>query len=284
MLLGAGLVPWLHRRGAHDLAAITFLVTALGSILTLVLVVAPHSGHLNFLLPLAILPWLVASSHSLVVALAISSVSAAAYATIVYYFDVGYDLRESARYLGGFAIANMAIIALLFMVISYFSRSLVVAAELGLEQERQQSERLVFEVLPASIAERVSGGEAQIAERFGDASVLFCSLDGFSRLAAGVGAEDLVGILDDLFGSFDDLCERHGVEKIKSMAAAGVPVPRTDHAEVLATLALDMDLAGLRVGLHSLGHVDRVPPEVVSRRRCCSRPTTWRCTRRWRWH
>lgn len=250
LLLAAVFVLWLHRRGAYDLAAVTFLVAALATILTGVFAVSPHAGHVIFLQPLAVLPWLVVSSRSLVVALALSVVSAASYAGTIYYFDVGFDLGENARYIGGFAVYNLTITALLVMLIGYFSRSMTVAAELGLERERRQSERLVFEVLPASIAERVSGGEARIAERAGDASVLFCSIDDFSRLTASIGADELIRIFDDLFGDFDDLCERHGVEKIKStgeqyMAAAGVPIHRPDHAEALAALALDMQRAAI---------------------------------------
>lgn len=250
MLLVSAAVLWLHRRGAYNLAAVVFLAAALGTILVEVVVVSAHAGHVNFLLPLAVLPWLVASSRSLVLALTLSLAAAVSFAVVIYTYDVGYDLEVSARYIGGFAVYNLAVTALLITVVGYFSRSIAVAAELGLERERRQSERLVFEVLPPSIAERVSRGEAQIAERIGDASVLFCSIVEFSRVSAGMDAEELVRLLDDLFGTFDELCERHGVEKIKSsgdqyMAAAGVPLARTDHAEAVAALALDMQRAAI---------------------------------------
>jgi guanylate cyclase len=61
---------------------------------------------------------------------------------------------------------------------------------------------------------------------------------------------DVVGFLDRLFSRFDQLAERHGLEKIKTigdayMVAAGVPTPRPDHARALALMALDM-LATMR--------------------------------------
>ena len=68
---------------------------------------------------------------------------------------------------------------------------------------------------------------------------------------------EVVGILDRLFSSFDTLAERYGLEKIKTigdcyMAAAGVPTPRPDHAQALASMALDM-VAAMRAD-DDVGH------------------------------
>lgn len=109
----------------------------------------------------------------------------------------------------------------------------------------KQSERLLLNVLPASIAERMKQGARVIAERFSEVTVLFADLVGFTPLAASMAPEDLVQILDDLFSTFDRLAARFAVEKIKTigdcyMAVCGVPSPRADHGHAIAQLAIGM--------------------------------------------
>lgn len=118
-------------------------------------------------------------------------------------------------------------------------------ARLGLERERERSERLLLNVLPAPIAERLKTDAAPIADRFPEASVLFADLVGFTELSARLTPEDLVTLLNDLFTAFDQVVERHGLEKIKTigdayMAVCGVPVPRADHLERVADAAVEM--------------------------------------------
>ena len=116
-------------------------------------------------------------------------------------------------------------------------------AALRVEQER--AEGLLLNILPASIAERLKGHPGTIADQFPTASVLFADVVDFTPRTEKLTAAEVVGLLDRLFGQFDRLAERHGLEKIKTigdayMVAAGVPTPRPDHAQALARLALDM--------------------------------------------
>jgi adenylate cyclase len=118
-------------------------------------------------------------------------------------------------------------------------------AEKALEAEHERSERLVHNMLPAEIATRLKGGEANIAERVDEASVLFADLVGFTALSAQVKPGELVLMLSDLFSRFDTLVQKHGLEKIKTigdayMVASGVPRARADHAPALATFALEL--------------------------------------------
>ena len=118
-------------------------------------------------------------------------------------------------------------------------------ARRGLEQERERSERLLLNVLPAPIAERLKTDPAPIADRFPEASVLFADIVGFTELSAGMAPEDLVTLLNDLFTAFDHVADRHGLEKIKTigdayMCVSGVPVPHPDHLERIADAALEM--------------------------------------------
>ena len=116
-------------------------------------------------------------------------------------------------------------------------------AALRVEQERAES--LLLNILPSSIAERLKGHPGTIADQFSAASVLFADVVDFTPRTEKLTAAEVVGLLDRLFGEFDTLAERHGLEKIKTigdayMVAAGVPTPRADHARALARLALDM--------------------------------------------
>jgi adenylate cyclase len=111
--------------------------------------------------------------------------------------------------------------------------------------EREKSERLLLNVLPKSIADRLKQGESTIADSFPDATVLFADLGDFTKLSSHVPAPELVRMLNEIFSKFDWLAELHHLEKIKTigdayMVVGGLPVPRPDHAEAMAEMALDM--------------------------------------------
>ena len=114
-----------------------------------------------------------------------------------------------------------------------------------LRLEREKSERLLINVLPEPIAERLKRGEQPIADSFSDVAVLFADLVGFTKLSASLPAAELVELLNNMFSSFDRLAEQHGLEKIKTigdsyMAVAGLPVLIPEHVEAAADMSLDM--------------------------------------------
>jgi class 3 adenylate cyclase len=107
------------------------------------------------------------------------------------------------------------------------------------------SERLLLNILPRSIAERLKHQEGPIAEAHDDVTVLFADVVDFTRFVERTEPARVVAVLDEIFSAFDRLAERHGLEKIKTigdayMVAAGLPEPRADHAEAIAEMALDM--------------------------------------------
>ncbi len=141
-------------------------------------------------------------------------------------------------------------------------------AEDALREEQEKSEKLLLNILPKAIAERLKQNETTIAESFPEVTVLFADIVGFTHLATVMPPIDLVELLNKIFSGFDLLCDRHGLEKIKTigdayMVVGGLPHPRADHAEAIAQMALDMQTEmarfnannkkyfSIRIGIHS---------------------------------
>ena len=142
---------------------------------------------------------------------------------------------------------------------------------LHLEQlatEKTRNEKLLLNILPRRIIERLNEGETMIADRHDEVTVLFADLVGFVAVSARMQPSDLVAYLNRLYSEFDALARDLAVEKIKMigdtyMVAAGLPEPRTDHANAIANMGLGMiDVLqdttrgvdypfDIRIGIHS---------------------------------
>ncbi|MGD1809238.1 adenylate/guanylate cyclase domain-containing protein [Dapis sp. BLCC M126] len=114
-----------------------------------------------------------------------------------------------------------------------------------LAEEQEKSESLLLNILPAPIAQRLKQGEKTIADSFNEVTVLFADLVGFTKISANLSPAELVELLNMIFSRFDELAEKYGLEKIKTigdayMIVGGLPTPREDHAEAIAEMALDM--------------------------------------------
>src|SRR5690606_16862954 len=114
-----------------------------------------------------------------------------------------------------------------------------------LEVEKGKSERLLHNILPDAIAEKLKENSGIIAESYGEVTILFADIVGFTAMSTQISPEDLVNLLNEVFSAFDELVEKHGLEKIKTigdayMVVGGLPKERLDHAEASARMALDM--------------------------------------------
>ena len=137
--------------------------------------------------------------------------------------------------------------SIVFTLLALFAKERE-AALAALRVEQAKAEGLLLNILPRSIADKLKAETQTIADQFGAASILFADVVDFTPLSERLPPAEVVGILDHLFSHFDTLAERYALEKIKTigdcyMAAAGVPVPRPDHARALALMALDMQAA-----------------------------------------
>jgi adenylate cyclase len=113
-----------------------------------------------------------------------------------------------------------------------------------LQVERAKSERLLLNVLPKAIAERLKAGQRTIVDSFIDSTVLFADIVGFTRIASRQSPHRTVQLLNELFSGFDRIAEQRELEKVKTigdayMLAGGVPVNRPDHAEACTEAAFE---------------------------------------------
>ena len=136
---------------------------------------------------------------------------------------------------------------ILYAVMRYF-QSQKERTLLELEQEQARSEKLLLNILPKSIANRLKDNDMRIADSHEEVTILFADIVGFTKMTASMPPAELVGILSQLFSRFDALADAHGLEKIKTigdgyMVIGGAPVARSDHATVVAQLALEMQQA-----------------------------------------
>jgi len=118
-------------------------------------------------------------------------------------------------------------------------------AEEALRAETEKSERLLLNILPSAIANRLKQDQGYIADSFPEVTVLFADIVGFTELSTRLSPTELVAILNEIFSEFDRLAEKHGLEKIKTigdayMVVGGLPTPSPNHAEAIAEMALDM--------------------------------------------
>jgi guanylate cyclase len=151
-----------------------------------------------------------------------------------------------------FFVLNIgAVSSIAFILLHYFVGQKDLAYRL-LHDEQDRSESLLLNVLPKEIAARLKGGEGTIADYHPAVSILFADLSGFTPLTNQLSPAAMVELLNDIYSHFDSMVEKYGVEKIRTigdnyMIAAGLPRPKSDHAQALARLALEMNayVAGL---------------------------------------
>jgi class 3 adenylate cyclase len=114
-----------------------------------------------------------------------------------------------------------------------------------ISKEKDRSENLLLNILPAEIAEELKTKGEAAARDFDQASILFTDFKEFTQLSEKLSAKELVGEINHCFKVFDEICEKYGIEKIKTigdsfMAAGGLPVPKEDSVKNTVLAALEM--------------------------------------------
>ena len=133
-----------------------------------------------------------------------------------------------------------------------------------LAEEQNKSERVLLNVLPSSIAQRLKNHQGLIADGHADVTVMFADLVNFTQLTESLSPEQMVGLLNTVFSGFDELCEKYGVEKIKTigdayMVVGGLNRNNVDYTRDIADLSLEMrefvitnpNLSRFKLGIHT---------------------------------
>ncbi|MGE5130584.1 MAG: adenylate/guanylate cyclase domain-containing protein [Sphingomonadaceae bacterium] len=150
-----------------------------------------------------------------------------------------------------FALNFSAVCAMVYWLLSFAftererSRVRLHDAHVRLQAEQERSERLLLNILPAPIAERLKKSEAAIADGYADVTVMFADIVNFTRLAEDMAPRQVFALLNRMFSEFDALAERFGLEKIKTigdayMVAGGLNQGAADYSGAIADLALEM--------------------------------------------
>ncbi len=121
----------------------------------------------------------------------------------------------------------------------------VVAEKKQVEKEKQRSDDLLLNILPAEVAEELKAKGSAEAKLIDEVTVLFTDFKGFTQLSEKLTAKELVGEINTCFSAFDNIMHKHGVEKIKTigdayMAAGGLPTPNSTHAMDVVKAALEI--------------------------------------------
>jgi adenylate cyclase len=260
-------IPLLHRFG-ELLPPLTFIGTAYVSIFTICWFVGTGSGLQFYFLVAACLIVLQLGVDRIFLASILAAIAAGMVITLQFLVPRDTGAQPVWALSLSFVVTTISACVMVVTTVWYSVRE-IVRAEAAMELEYERSEALLANILPSSIADRLKDPARNIiADKYDDASVLFADIAGFTERASDMEPEQLILFLDRLYGDFDALVDKHGLEKIKVsgdsyMVVSGVPQPRGDHVEALAALALDMaeaasllkdsrgDALPLRIGLAS---------------------------------
>ena len=189
-----------------------------------------------------------------------------------FYLGSGNTNGVAMRTIGFFFALNFAAMS---SIIYFLVRHFVVAMDKIKDQldqqhqllaeEQKKSERVLLNVLPSSIATRLKNDhEGLIADGHADVTVMFADLVNFTQLTESLSPEQMVGLLNTIFSGFDQLCEKYGLEKIKTigdayMAVGGLNQVNSNYTNDIANLALEMrdyvikhpSLSPFKLNIHS---------------------------------
>jgi adenylate cyclase len=203
------------------------------------------SGLMFYYLVAAIIMVLILGVDHLAIASVLAALLAATVIALELLVPNNTGVQPDWAFRLGFILTVVSAWGMVVAVVWYALRE-IRRARRAMEAEYNRSEKLLTNILPATIAQRLKDPSRNIiADKYDDASILFADIAGYTKRASDTAPGDLVRFLDRLYTDLDALVDRHGLEKVKTsgdsyMVVSGVPEPREDHVEALACLALDM--------------------------------------------
>jgi class 3 adenylate cyclase len=257
------------RRGHRTLAKLALLVPCNAVVVVASILLGERVGFLYYFFLFGSVAFLLFGSHERLFrwGLVLLSIACCVFAQVIAPTTHAVVAISGMVAMALDVVSAVAVIGTAVFIVNLFTTDTEVA-ETRLAEEHDRSERLLLNILPAAISTRLKEDSQAIADAFAEVTVLFADIVGFTELSAKLDPAALVKMLNGIFSAFDDLAEELGLEKIKTigdcyMVAAGLPLPRDDHAAVVARMALRMREAlerinrtsnhdlHIRIGLHS---------------------------------
>lgn len=188
------------------------------------------------------------------------------YYEVQYWRDSHVDLGAAVQEI--FLMANVTSAFTILAIMSYVYSEAARIAEAKLDLERQKSDNLLLNILPAPIAQRLKDDNCIIADHFDSTTVMFSDIVGFTAMSEQSSPAEIVSYLNRMFSAFDDLADKYRLEKIKTigdayMVAGGFPEKRACHAKDVCAMALEMlevvercntvtgQPVSIRIGIHT---------------------------------
>jgi guanylate cyclase len=260
------LVPILNTLKVHKSAKIfLILVYTLDIFLSCLLWKTNLNIQYFFLLAVFISPFLFYENEKSIMLLVLMSLC-----LLFIGFEISFNfplaLQSISLHQQVFRLSCASLFALSCLLCSFHLWKNVNRSWQKLAEEKNRSERLLLNILPSSIAQRLKSSPALIADYFEQVSILFADIQNFTPLCKSLSPQQLIGLLNEVFCIFDTLTQKYGLEKIKTsgdgyMVAGGLPVINSIHASQCCHCALDMQDAfdgickkyhlhtGLRIGI-----------------------------------
>lgn len=244
-LAGYGLTLVLNWRGHYRGAVLMVQTTGLANLVVASFTGGFATGPAVFLVAVAMAAVLVTPTTDRLVRWGFVMLSVIAFGMLAIVDPPVPSSIEDTWFETFLVISTYAGMVSFVVAVAWYQKLLADRAEEALLEANERSERLLLNILPADIAERLKADEYPIAERKGDVAVLFADIVGSTSIAEQLSPDDLVSTLDGLFSSFDDIADAYGLEKIKTVgdsyfAVAGLTSNSGDHVSAAADAALSM--------------------------------------------
>ncbi|HND88377.1 MAG TPA: adenylate/guanylate cyclase domain-containing protein [Saprospiraceae bacterium] len=185
-------------------------------------------------------------------------------------------VQKFAYWIGALMLLILGLLGMGFLFARRASRQLrhqnrqIQAQNAEIQEERTKSDRLLTNILPEEIAAELKSHGYAVPRNYQSATVLFTDFVNFTKLSAQLTPEQIIDELNECFLAFDEICERHGLEKIKTigdayMCAGGLPLPNATHPADAVRAAIEMRdwlqqrqqdnpqalLSSMRIGIHT---------------------------------
>lgn len=236
---------WLNSRGHTNVAASVLSVLAIENTVLAALVLGSGTGAFLFVLLFPFIGVLIAPPGGWRVPAFFVVVGVVALVVVVLVDPASPRPISGTGWETALLVSNALVTVLFLSGVALYFKGIADRAEAELLIAHEESERLLLNILPTDIAQRLKAGESVIADRIDGVTILFADLVGSTAMSERISPAQMVEVLNGIFTPFDDLADSLNLEKIKTigdayMVVGGLPVPRPDHVEAVALMALAM--------------------------------------------